>query len=207
MSEQVAQSKEQQILEAAEREFLKKGYDGARTTSIAKVAGVTHAMLHYYFRTKEQLFERFIDKKMSEVVPLLTHLFGNSDLPLVERIEKTISVHFDFVATNPDLPRFLINEILPYKERCDLFYSKVANFLYFFNNLQREVNEAAARGEVEQFNVLLLFQSVLSLNIFPSLMINMIENLMSNNEQSMKEIFAQRKAENIELIMRRIKKI
>lgn len=207
MSEQVAQSKEQQILEAAEREFLKKGYDGARTTSIAKAAGVTHAMLHYYFRTKEQLFERFIDKKMSEVVPLLTHLFGNSDLSLVERIEKTISVHFDFVATNPDLPRFLINEILPYKERCDLFYSKVANFLYFFNNLQREVNEAAARGEVEQFNVLLLFQSVLSLNIFPSLMINMIENLMSNNEQSMKEIFAQRKAENIELIMRRIKKI
>ena len=207
MSEQVAQSKEQQILEAAEREFLKKGYDGARTTSIAKAAGVTHAMLHYYFRTKEQLFERFIDKKMSEVVPLLTHLFGNSDLPLVERIEKTISVHFDFVATNPDLPRFLINEILPYKERCDLFYSKVAHFLYLFNNLQREVNEAAARGEVEQFNVLLLFQSVLSLNIFPSLMINMIENLMSNNEQSMKEIFAQRKAENIELIMRRIKKI
>ena len=207
MSEQVAQSKEQQILEAAEREFLKKGYDGARTTSIAKAAGVTHAMLHYYFRTKEQLFERFIDKKMSEVVPLLTHLFGNSDLPLVERIEKTISVHFDFVATNPDLPRFLINEILPYKERCDLFYSKVANFLYLFNNLQREVNEAAARGEVEQFNVLLLFQSILSLNIFPSLMANMIENLMSNNEQSMKEIFAQRKAENIELIMRRIKKI
>ena len=207
MSEQVAQSKEQQILEAAEREFLEKGYDGARTTSIAKSAGVTHAMLHYYFRTKEQLFERFIDKKMSEVVPLLTHLFGNSDLPLVERIEKTISVHFDFVATNPDLPRFLINEILPYKERCDLFYSKVANFFYFFNNLQREVNEAAARGEVEQFNVLLLFQSILSLNIFPSLMANMIENLMSNNEQSMKEIFAQRKAENIELIMRRIKKI
>ena len=206
MSEQVAQSKEQQILEAAEREFLKKGYDGARTTSIAKAAGVTHAMLHYYFRTKEQLFERFIDKKMSEVVPLLTHLFGNSDLPLVERIEKTISVHFDFVATNPDLPRFLINEILPYKERCDLFYSKVAHFLYLFNNLQREVNEAAARGEVEQFNVLLLFQSILSLNIFPSLMANMIENLMSNNEQSMKEIFAQRKAENIELIMRRIKK-
>jgi AcrR family transcriptional regulator len=186
---------------------LEKGYNGARTTSIAKAADVTHAMLHYYFRTKEQLFERFIDKKMSEVVPLLTHLFGNSDLPLVERIEKTISVHFDFVATNPDLPRFLINEILPYKERCDLFYSKVANFLYLFNNLQREVNEAAARGEVEQFNVLLLFQSVLSLNIFPSLMINMIENLMSNNEQSMKEIFAQRKAENIELIMRRIKKI
>ena len=207
MSEQLAQSKEQQILDAAEREFLEKGYDGARTTSIAKAAGVTHAMLHYYFRTKEQLFEHIIDKKMSEIVPLMTHLFGNSDLPLVRRIEEAVSVHFDFVVANPDLPRFLINEVLPHKERCDLFRSKIENVLYLVDNLQREVNEAAARGEVEQFNVLLLFQSVLSLNIFPSVMANMIENLLGDNGQSMKEVLAQRKAENIELIMRRIKKI
>ena len=207
MSEQLAQSKEQQILDAAEREFLEKGYDGARTTSIAKAAGVTHAMLHYYFRTKEQLFEHIIDKKMSEIVPLMTHLFGNSGLPLVGRIEEAVSVHFDFVVSNPDLPRFLINEVLPNKERCDLFRSKIENVLYFVDNLQREVNEAAASGEVEQFNVLLLFQSVLSLNIFPSVMENMIENLLGDNGQSMKEVLAQRKAENIELIMRRIKKI
>ena len=206
MSEQLAQSKEQQILEAAEREFLEKGYDGARTTSIAKATGVTHAMLHYYFRTKEQLFEHIIDKKMSEIVPLMTHLFGNSGLPLVERIEEAVSVHFDFVVSNPDLPRFLINEVLPNKERCDLFRSKIENVLYFVDNLQREVNEAAASGEVEQFNVLLLFQSVLSLNIFPSVMANMIENLLGDNGQSMKEVLAQRKTENIELIMRRIKK-
>ncbi len=207
MSEQVVQNKEQQILEAAEREFLKKGYDGARTTSIAKEAGVTHAMLHYYFRSKEQLFERFVDKKMDEIIPLMTHLFGNGDHPLVKRIEEAISVHFDFVMSNPDLPRFLINEVLPYKERCNLYYSKVEKFLYLFNNLQKEVNEASARGEVEQFNVLLLFQSVLSLNVFPSIMANMIENLSVNNGLLVKDILAQRKAENIELIMRRIKKI
>ena len=207
MNEQTVQSKEQQILEAAEKEFLEKGYNGARTTSIAKAADVTHAMLHYYFRTKEQLFEHIIDKKMSEIVPLMTHLFGNSDLPLVKRIEEAVSVHFDFVVANPDLPRFLINEVLPHKERCDLFRSKIENVLYLVDNLQREVNEAAASGEVEQFNVLLLFQSVLSLNIFPSVMENMIENLLGDNGHSMKEVLAQRKAENIELIMRRIKKI
>ena len=53
---------EQLILEAAEEEFLLKGFDGARTTAIAERAGVTHAMLHYYFRTKEQLFERIVAK-------------------------------------------------------------------------------------------------------------------------------------------------
>ena len=207
MNEQTVQSKEQQILEAAEKEFLEKGYNGARTTSIAKAADVTHAMLHYYFRTKEQLFEHIIDKKMSEIVPLMTHLFGNSDLPLVKRIEEAVSVHFDFVVANPDLPRFLINEVLPHKERCDLFRSKIENVLYLVDNLQREVNEAAASGEVEQFNVLLLFQSVLSLNIFPSVMANMVENLVGGNRQTVETFLAQRKAENIELIMRRIKKI
>ena len=202
MNEQTVQSKEQQILEAAEKEFLEKGYNGARTTSIAKAADVTHAMLHYYFRTKEQLFERFIDKKMSEIVPLIYHLFGNGDLPLVKRIEDAISVHFDFVAVNPDLPRFLINEVLPYKNRS----AKIASYFHLFNSLQREVDEAAARGEVESFNVLLLFQSILSLNIFPSLMANVIENLLSDNRQSIEMLLAQRKTENIELIMRRIKK-
>ena len=48
MEQKPAQKREQAILEAAEREFLKKGFDGARTTSIAAAAGVTHAMLHYY---------------------------------------------------------------------------------------------------------------------------------------------------------------
>lgn len=47
---------EARILQAAEHEFLTKGYAGARTTSIAEAAGVTHAMFHYYFRTKDKLF-------------------------------------------------------------------------------------------------------------------------------------------------------
>ena len=207
MNKPKIQSKEQLILEAAEKEFLEKGYDGARTTSIAKAAGVTHAMLHYYFRTKELLFERIIDKKMEEIVPLMTHLFGNSDLPLVKRIEEAISVHFDFVIANPDLPRFLIDEVLPDTERCHLYKSKITNVIYLFDSIQREVNDAASKGEVEQFNVLLLFQSILSLNIIPSIMANMIENLIGDNKQAVETFMVQRKAENIELIMRRIKKI
>ena len=67
MGEEIIQNKELLILEAAEREFITKGYDGARTTSIAKEAGVTHAMLHYYFRTKEHLFEQIIDKKCQKL--------------------------------------------------------------------------------------------------------------------------------------------
>ena len=207
MSEQVVQSKEQQILGAAEREFMTKGYDGARTTSIAKAAGVTHAMLHYYFRTKELLFERIIEKKMSEITPVLTYLFGNADLPLTERIKEAVSVHFDFIAANPELPKFLMNEVLPHKERCDMFKSKIESFVYLFSQLQNEVDVAAQRGEVEQFDVLSLFQTILSLNICSSMMTQFAENMMGDDIMETKAFLAVRKAENIEIIMRRIRKI
>ena len=58
--ETVKTDTESRILQAAEEEFLLKGLEGARTTAIAERAGVTHAMLHYYFRTKNMLFERII---------------------------------------------------------------------------------------------------------------------------------------------------
>lgn len=207
MEENINQSKEIQILEAAEHEFLAKGYDGARTTSIAKVAGVTHAMLHYYFRTKEQLFEQIIDKKMSEITPMLTYLFGNEKLPLTERIKEAVSVHFDFIIDNPDLPRFLINEVLPNKERFKVFKSKIDNVLHSVEHLQKEVDEAALRGEVAQFNIINLFQTILSLNIFSSIIPHFMENMFEENNFNTKEFLAMRKAENIETIMRRIKKI
>ena len=207
MGEEFIQSKELQILEAAEKEFLTKGYDGARTNSIAKEAGVTHAMLHYYFRTKEQLFERIIDKKMSEITPLLTYLFGNDKLPLAERIKEAVSVHFDFIVANPELPKFLINEVLPNKERFVVLKSKIDEVLHQFNNLQKEVDEAALRGEVEQFNIINLFQTILSLNIFSSVMPLFMENIFGEKGFTTKDFLAARKAENIETIMRRIKKI
>ena len=75
------QNKEQAILKAAEREFLTKGYAGARTTSIAEAAGVTHAMLHYYFRTKEHIFERILDEKMRLMSESVLAAFGQPGLP------------------------------------------------------------------------------------------------------------------------------
>ena len=200
------QNTEQQILRAAELEFLSKGYNGARTTSIAKAAVVTHAMLHYYFRTKELLFERIIDKKMTEITPLITYLIGNESLPLVDRIREAVSVHFDFIMANPDLPKFLMNEVIPYHDRSVMLISKVKDVLNIFEKLQHEVNEASSRGEIEHFNAPMLFQSILAMNIFPSLMSEFIPQILTDDKLTQERYMALRKAENIEIIMRRIQK-
>ncbi|MBQ9888196.1 MAG: TetR/AcrR family transcriptional regulator, partial [Bacteroidales bacterium] len=97
MEDPEKKSTENRILEAAEAEFLEQGYDGARTISIAERAGVTHAMLHYYFRTKEQLFHRILEEKVDALVHSVITAFTNPGKPFLQRIEEGISAHFDFL--------------------------------------------------------------------------------------------------------------
>ena len=207
MDNQERQSKEQQILAAAEQEFLTKGYDGARTTSIAQAAGVTHAMLHYYFRTKEQLFERIVDEKFETMSHSMFAIMGDPSLPIVERIKGGIEAHFDFIAANPLLPRFVINEIISRPERYKLLYKRVGSVIdNVYCGLQFEIDRSAERGEIEWVDVKMLFISILSLNIFTFLAYPFMEPLMGELMVNRERFLAERKAENIETILRRIKK-
>ncbi|MDR1115915.1 MAG: TetR/AcrR family transcriptional regulator, partial [Tannerella sp.] len=74
------------ILEAAEHEFLEKGFEATKTTKIASLAGVTHAMLHYYYRTKENLFDMIFEKKARLLKESLFSAFDRQDLPFCEKI-------------------------------------------------------------------------------------------------------------------------
>ena len=207
MDNQEKQSKEQQILAAAEQEFLTRGYDGARTTSIAQAAGVTHAMLHYYFRTKEQLFERIVDEKFETMSHSMFAIMGDPSLPIVERIKGGIEAHFDFVAQNPLLPRFVINEIISRPERYDVLYKRVGAIIdNVYRGLQSEINRLAERGEIERVDIKMLFISIMSLNIFAFLAYPFMEPLMGELMANRERFLAERKAENIETILRRIKK-
>jgi AcrR family transcriptional regulator len=207
MANQEKQSKEQQILAAAEQEFLTRGYDGARTTSIAQAAGVTHAMLHYYFRTKEQLFERIVDEKFETMSHSMFAIMGDPSLPIVERIKGGIEAHFDFVAQNPLLPRFIINEIISRPERYDVLYKRVGAIIdNVYRGLQSEIDRSAERGEIERVEIKMLFISIMSLNIFTFLAYPFMEPLMGELMVNRERFLAERKAENIETILRRIKK-
>ncbi len=207
MHNQEKQSKEQQILAAGEQEFLTRGYDGARTTSIVQAAGVTHAMLHYYFRTKEQLFERIVDEKFETMSHSMFAIMGDPSLPIVERIKCGIAAHFDFIAANPLLPRFIINEIISRPERYDVLYKRVGAIIdNVYRGLQSEIDRSAERGEIERVDIKMLFISIMSLNTFTFLAYPFMEPLMGELMANRERFLAERKAENIETILRRIKK-
>lgn len=190
------------ILQAAEREFLEKGYSGAKTTSIAQAAGVTHAMLHYYFRTKEKLFEKIVADKMDKLKRVMFGVIGNPDLPLRERIKQGVEQHFDFIAENPHLPRFIFNELHEHPERLDPVKHSIATIAATaISTLQNEIDRKAASGECRPVDARMLMLDIASLNLFPFIAAPLISSSFGKLFEGRDEFLEMRKKENVRTVL------
>lgn len=195
-------STEERILRAAEQEFYAKGLAGARTTSIAAAAGVTHAMLHYYFRTKENLYERIISEKLALLSNAVFSSVKDLSLSLEDMIAKIISRHLEFVASNPDLPRFIICEICNNPERV-LITTQILrdNAPKIIAGIQEKIDKAAAEGTCRRVDAAMLMLDIVSLNIFPFLAMPMVNAVLGSRMDDKDEFIERRKRENFDTIM------
>lgn len=189
------------ILQAAEKEFLEKGYAGAKTTDIAEAAGVTHAMFHYYFRTKDKLFEKIVADKIDKLGEILLGAVGNPDLPLKERISDGIERHFDFLVANPGLPRFIINELAVYPDRItpirDKLLEKASAVL---SSIQKELDALPGVSTT----ALMLLADIISLNVFPFVAAPMMKAAAGSFFNNYDEILEMRKKENVKTILTKL---
>ena len=198
---------EQAILEAAELEFLEKGYKEAKTTKIASLAGVTHAMLHYYYRTKENLFDVIFEQKTKLLKESLFNSFDNPEIPFLEKIRLGIEMHFDFLKANPLLPRFVINEIINKPERLHLFEKKIRKIANnFMDKVSAEIEREAANGTIHPIEPLSLLVDIASINVFVFAVLPLIRNFAIEPYSDEEAFFEARKRENVEIILRRLKK-
>ncbi|MBO5455997.1 MAG: TetR/AcrR family transcriptional regulator [Muribaculaceae bacterium] len=193
------------IMQAAEKEFLEKGYSGAKTTSIAEVAGVTHAMFHYYFRTKDKLFEKIVAEKMGQLKDLMFSAICNAELPLKERIVLGVECHFDFIAANPLLPRFVFNELYNNPERV----GKIQEELFaiaekLLDNLQSAIDSAASLGQCRKVEARMILLDIISLNIFPFVAEPLIGALLAKDGDRREELLEKRKKENVRTILAKL---
>lgn len=196
---------EKLILEAAIKEFSLKGFDGARTARIAAEAGVTHAMLHYYYRTKENLFHHIFQEKMKDLGNLLIGQIVESTGEIRERVRKLVADHFDFLKSNSTLPMFLITTL---NSRPELF-EKLAESLDFIGHerlaaLQAEFDEAAGKGEIKPVEVVKLLGDIASLNVFPFIATPLLMTMAGYGPEQREEFLEMRKQESIETILKRI---
>ena len=116
---------EGKLLAAAKKVFTTKGMAGARMQDIADEAGINKAMLHYYFRDKDKLFEVIFLQEAEKFFPKINTIF-ESDLPLFEKIEQFVNEYIDEMVENPYLPWFILNEL---NRDADQFLSKIWDML------------------------------------------------------------------------------
>ncbi|MDE6510150.1 MAG: TetR/AcrR family transcriptional regulator [Muribaculaceae bacterium] len=194
-------SKEELILQAAAHEFAIKGFDGARTTIIAEKAGVTHAMLHYYFRTKEQLFEQILVDKFRQLLDMMSTIFMQPGKSLRERIAAGVRAHFDFIRNHSDLPFFVINAVNREPDRIIEFQrqmtEKIASLL---SPLQSELAEAARLGEIRPIEIHSLIINMVSLNLGPFISRPLIESML--NISNFEALLDAKREENVNIILK-----
>lgn len=197
---------ERAIMEAAEREFMSKGYDGAKTQAIAKEAGVTHAMLHYYFRTKENLFNKVYEEKTGIMLQSIISAFQDNEGTFFERLEKGIEAHFDFLAKNPDLPRFVINELISKPKRAEFMKKRIGQVAGKLSmSLQHEINGLIKTCKMNDIKIIDLLLDIASLNLFVFIAYPIVKKFTGYFYSSEKEFLEARKEETIRIILGRLR--
>ncbi len=204
-NEKDIQDTEQLILKAAEKEFLARGFAGARTTTIAEAAGVTHAMLHYYYRTKAKLFDKVLAEKTKLLKDALFSPVVDADMPLEEIIRHVIDKHLDFIAANPGLPRFIIEEIYSDPERSYVFLEQIGKLApTMLEAMQAKIDECVTEGRCRKVDARMLMLDIASLNIFSYLAAPIVNVALKGLTMDSAAFLEMRKRENYDTIMRKL---
>jgi len=106
-----AESTEERIKEAARKLFTQHGFAATRTRDIAKEAGINLALLNYYFRSKQKLFDLVMMENFKKFLSGMTVNFQDPTLAIEDRLERIATAYVDFLTRFPDLPLFILNEI------------------------------------------------------------------------------------------------
>ena len=194
---------EQAIMEAAEELFLEKGYSQATTTMIARRAGVTHAMLHYYFRTKEHIFMKVLENTLDELMKSFRPVMSCEE-PFWETLEKGISTHFDFFVRHPRFATFLYDTVVHNPELIDRLKEK---FLPAVDRIVSvhvsRIREEMDKGRIRKVDPVQLMADIVTLNLSTFLFLPVAGSLgiSGADPEMMLEV---RKAEIITLIKSRL---
>ena len=104
-------STEEKIIEAARKVFLEKGYAATRTRDIAEEAGINLALLNYYFRSKEKLFQLVMVENLQQLFSVVLPIVNNDELTLEQKLETLAENYIDLLIDNSDLPIFILSEM------------------------------------------------------------------------------------------------
>lgn len=136
---------EEKILDAARKVFMAKGYAGTRTRDIAEEADINLALLNYYFRSKQKLFNLVMAEKMQQFFSAIIPVLNDKASPLETKVQKLADTYLSVLQNNPNLAMFVLNEIRnnPKQLSTDLGVKNIlleSDFIQQFKQRKPEIN-------------------------------------------------------------------
>ena len=196
-------SAEQKILDAAKQIFMENGLDGARMQDIADKAGINKALLHYYFRSKDKLFDRIFIEEAQKFMPKVADIML-SDLTLFEKIEKFMGEYIDTLIQNPMLANFILNEV--HRNPKELMIKIWGNHRPPIDKVEEHVAKLVKKGEIRPIKGYELMVNMVSLCIFPFLAKPMVQWVTKTNDAEFMKMMQQRKKTAVQFVIDSIKK-
>jgi AcrR family transcriptional regulator len=154
------------ILKAAVREFAREGVSAARIDAIARSAGVNKALLYYYFKDKEALYQAVLDEVFSGVRAAIQDALSQN-LPPRERLQAYVRAHFDYIASHPLYPRIVHAEFLRAgKDPSRLQRIAKQYFRPVFADIAALLSEGAASGDFRLVDPIHFIPSIIAVIVF-----------------------------------------
>ncbi len=195
-------STELAILIAAKNVFSVKGKDGATMQEIANEAGINKALLHYYFRSKDLLFERIFFEEVKKFSPILKNAI-DQEVDLYQKINNICEAYIMMSIENPFVPVFVIGEL---NKQPDLFIQKMFDGdLPDFPKLALEIKMEVDAGNIRPILPQHLIMNMMSMCVFPFLMKPMFIVGMKIDKDLFQNLMLQRIKEVPKFILESIK--
>jgi len=199
-------SLEQTILEVAERLFLEKGFALTSTTEIAKEVGCNQALIHYYYRTKDNLFNVIFEQKFKDFFHGLFEIRNPNNLSFLDKLKYIIESHFDLLLKNPKMPALILNELSRHPDQIKILKEKLHLLPEaLFSELNEELQKEIQKGNVRDISLFDLLVSMVSLNIALFIMMPVVETILQWDEAQKELMIAHRRSANVELILNSIR--
>lgn len=194
---------EQKILDAARTIFIRKGMIGARMQDIADEAGINKALLHYYFRNKEKLFEVVFWEAASELFERMNKVF-QKDCSLFEKIECFVCEYLDLVIKSPFIPQFLFSEI---NRNPEDFFGKMEQLSNKPNPrpILMQFKQAMDEGLIRKEEPLQFMMNMFSMIVFPFIGKPMFQKMFSITDAEFYKMMENRKKIIVDFIIHAIK--
>src|ERR1700733_9916653 len=122
-------STEEKLKEAARVVFTRKGYAATTVRDIAAEANINLALVNYYFRSKEKLFELIMAETIQKLFEKIKPIINDESTTVTEKIENIVDHYLDMLIENPDLPLFIVNEIMSGSNKLPLMTDNGRMFL------------------------------------------------------------------------------